>query len=43
MQDRDLDQAARDRRNERLFVASCVAVFLVIVACAVYFVVRLLA
>ena len=43
MRDGDPDQQARTRRGERIFVASCALVFVVIAACAVYFVVRLLA
>jgi hypothetical protein len=43
MRDGDPDQQAHTRRGERIFVASCVFVFVVIAACAVYFVVRLLA
>jgi hypothetical protein len=40
---RELDRASRDRGNDGWFVASCAAVFLVIVACAAYFVVKLAA
>jgi hypothetical protein len=42
MRESDLDRQARDRRRERIFVVSCVAVFLVIAACAAYFVARML-
>jgi hypothetical protein len=43
MRDSDLDRQARDRRGERIFVVSCLAAFLAIAACAVYFVARMLA
>ena len=43
MRDFDLDRKPPDRRGEAVFVVSCAAVFLVIAACAVYFVVKLLA
>jgi hypothetical protein len=42
MQDGDLDQQRQDRRGEALFIVSCAAVFLVIAACAAYFVIKLL-
>jgi hypothetical protein len=42
MRDGDSDQQRRDRRGEIAFIASCAAVFAVIAACAVYFVVKLL-
>jgi hypothetical protein len=41
MKNHGLDRSLRDRRNEAALVASCVAVFLVIVACAIYFIVKL--
>jgi hypothetical protein len=43
MRNGDRNGKARGQRGETIFVLSCVAVFLVIAACAAYFVVRLLA
>jgi len=42
MRDGDPGEQARSRREERVFILSCVGVFLIIVACAVYFVVKVL-
>jgi hypothetical protein len=42
MQQGDLEQRRQDRRGEMAFILSCAAVFLVIAACAAYFVVKLL-
>jgi|HubBroStandDraft_4_1064222.scaffolds.fasta_scaffold45112_3 hypothetical protein len=38
---RNSDVNALSRARERLFVGACVAIFLVIAACAIYAVVRL--
>jgi hypothetical protein len=42
MRDGDPGEQARSRREERVFVFSSVGVFLIIVACAIYFVVKML-
>jgi hypothetical protein len=42
MREGDTAEQARNRREERVFVVSCVGVFLIIVACALYFVVKVL-
>ncbi|MDR3512346.1 MAG: hypothetical protein P4L73_11985 [Caulobacteraceae bacterium] len=43
MREGDLDEQRQDRRGELAFILSCAGVFLVIAACAAYFVVKLLA
>lgn len=42
MREGDLNEQARNRREERVFVLSCAGVFLIIVACAAYFIVKVL-
>jgi hypothetical protein len=43
MDDGERDRQMRNQPAARIFIASCVAVFLVIAGCAAYFVIRILA
>jgi heme/copper-type cytochrome/quinol oxidase subunit 2 len=43
MRNGDIDHQRQARRDEVLYIAACAVVFLVIVVCAAYFVIKLLA